>query len=75
MKNSKIRPSPVVNISVNIFLKTVTSIDEKNNIMTSDSYFSARWNDPGLIWDKTNEDFGENPHVFIPSSSIWMPGS
>ena len=64
-----------MNISVNIFLKTVTSIDEKNNIMTSDSYFSARWNDPGLTWDNTSEYFGENPHVFIPSNSIWMPGS
>ena len=36
-----IRPSSTLNIAIKLSLKTVSSIDEKNLVMTSDSFFTG----------------------------------
>jgi hypothetical protein len=54
-------------------LRALSFVDEKNSIITTDSYFTAVWVDSRLIWNKTNPDYGGNKYVFIPASSLWMP--
>ena len=67
----KIRPKSILDVTVRLSLKTVSAIDEKNLIMSSDSYLTAAWHDPKLTWDAQAFD---NEYVLIPSNTIWMPG-
>ena len=39
-----VRPSSTLNITIKLSLKAVSAIDEKNLIMTSDSYFTGTFN-------------------------------
>ena len=54
-------------------LRALSSIDEKNQIMTTDSYLTAQWEDSRLTWDPTDVNYGSNEYVFIPASTLWMP--
>ena len=36
-----VRPSSTLNVTIKLSLKTVSAIDEKNLVMTSDSYFTG----------------------------------
>jgi len=54
-------------------LRALSSIDEKNQIMTTDSYLTAQWTDSRLFWDPNDPNYGGNNYVFIPASTLWMP--
>ena len=54
-------------------LRALSSVDEKNSIITTDSYFTAEWTDSRLSWNLTNVTYGDNKYVFIPATSLWMP--
>ena len=68
-----LRPDYKIEISMQMSLRALSSVDEKNSIITTDSYFTAEWTDTRLIWDPTNVNYGDNQYVFIPASSLWMP--
>ena len=36
-----VRPTSTLNVSIKLSLKTISAIDEKNLVMTSDSYFTG----------------------------------
>jgi len=69
--NSLIRPKDVLDLSFKLNFKQINNIDEKNQILTSNSYFSATWEDSRLAWDPS--DYGGLDNVLIPSSKLWMP--
>ena len=71
--NKLIRPSAQITISIKMALKQITAIDEKNQIMTSDAYFSAQWTDSRLMWDPTNVLYGGNTNVLVTATNLWMP--
>lgn len=66
-----IRPSDQVNVSVQISLKQIVNIDEKNQIMTTSSYLFLQWYDPRLTWTKS--DFNNLELISIPAKQIWLP--
>lgn len=65
-----IRPSESVKISIHLALKKITSLDEKNQILTTSSYLFAKWSDKRLAW---NESIYNRTHVPIYASKIWLP--
>ena len=68
--NPKMRPSNFVYIKVSFSLKQIVSIDEKNQIMTSNSYVAIEWIDPRLIWNPL--DYGNITKCLAPASSLWI---
>ena len=53
-------------------LRALSSVDEINSIITTDSYFTAVWVDSRLSWDPADVNYGDNKYVFIPASSLWV---
>jgi hypothetical protein len=58
-------------ISLSLNLKTIISIDEKKEIMTSAVYITLAYEDPRLSWNITQE--GGVSSLLIPVQSIWYP--
>ncbi len=69
--NKAIRPASTIQMTIKMAIKQISTIDEKNQIMTSDAYFSAQWVDSRLRWDPA--DYGDNDYVLISATSLWMP--
>ena len=46
-----IRPSVSVSILMDIALKQIVAIDERNQFMTTASYLFIKWYDPRLKWN------------------------
>ena len=69
--NKIVRPDDQVKISIKFSVKQIVSFDEKNQIMTSNSFLSLIWTDNRLDWNPTDYDDAEN--ILISSNSIWMP--
>jgi hypothetical protein len=69
--NNAIRPSEKIRIDIKLSLKQISSLDEKNQILTTNSYFACFWSDSRLTWDP--EDYGNVTFVLIQASKLWMP--
>ena len=69
--NSLVRPSSQILIDIKLSFKQISNLDEKNQILTSNSYFACFWSDSRLVWDINS--FGDTHDVLIPSSKLWMP--
>ena len=69
--NSKIRPSPKVEIKMSMSLKQIMTIDEKNQIMTSSSSLSLQWMDTRLVWNSS--DFNNVSEILFPTNQLWTP--
>ena len=69
--NSKIRPNTTVLITMSMSLKQIVSIDEKNQIMTSNSLLSLQWTDTRLSWDPKN--YNNASEILIPVNKLWTP--
>ncbi len=58
-------------------MRQIVSVDEKNQIMTSNIYVVATWTDGRLKWNptaKTNTtNFGNLTEIIMPATSLWMP--
>ena len=66
-----IRPSVSVSILMDIALKQIVAIDEKNQFMTTASYLFIKWYDPRLKW---NSSLSHNiDSVSVLAKSIWLP--
>ena len=66
-----IRPSVSVSILMDIALKQIVAIDERNQFMTTASYLFIKWYDPRLKW---NSSLSHNiDSVSVLAKSIWLP--
>lgn len=65
-----VRPSELVEIEISMSIRQIVSIDEKNQIMTSNGYFSLMWNDTRLDWDVLERPF---PSINVPVTKVWVP--
>jgi hypothetical protein len=66
-----IRPSVSVSILMDIALKQIVAIDEKNQFMTTASYLFIKWYDPRLKW---NSSLSHNiDSISVLAKSIWLP--
>ncbi len=69
--NNIIRPSDNITIDIKLSLKQISSIDEKNQIFTTNSYFGVFWSDSRLKW--VPEDFGNVTYVLLQANKLWTP--
>ena len=69
--NNIIRPSDNITIDIKLSLKQISSIDEKNQIFTTNSYFGVFWFDSRLQWH--SEDFGNVTYVLLQANKLWTP--
>ena len=66
-----IRPSVSVSILMDIALKQIVAIDERNQFMTTASYLFIKWYDPRLKWNsKLSNDVKS---ISVLAKSIWLP--
>jgi hypothetical protein len=69
--DKSIRPSVSVSILMDIALKQIVAIDERNQFMTTASYLFVKWYDPRLKW---NSSLSHNiDSVSVLAKSIWLP--
>ena len=58
-----VRPSSLTSINIKLSIKQINSLDEKNQVLISNSYFSCYWTDSRLAWDP--EAFGTEEVVYF----------
>ncbi|KAM8842013.1 neuronal acetylcholine receptor subunit beta-2-like [Synchiropus picturatus] len=73
--NKLIRPavnkSQQVTISIQVSLSQLISVNEREQIMTTNVWLFQEWNDYRLRWDP--EKYGGIKKLRIPSKHIWLP--
>ena len=69
--DKSIRPSVTVNILMNIALKQIMALDERNMIMTTASYLFVSWNDPRLKWNSTETNDVQT--ISVGAKNVWLP--
>ena len=67
-KNSK-APGQV-NISMQISIKQIVGIQEKDQTITMSVWITQLWNDPRLAFNASQ--FNNLPYTSVPSDKIWM---
>lgn len=63
------RPNETTKISLDLVLKQIVGIDEKNQIVTTSSYLIADWVDPRLVWPNA----GYDDYITLRANQIWLP--
>lgn len=71
--NKYMRPKSKVSIALKFSLKQIPSLDEKNQILTTNGYISHQWTDPRLAWNASL--FNDIESIMLPAKSIWLPDS
>ena len=74
--NKLIRPVKLLAVDLKISLRQIVSVDEKNQIMTSNIYVLAKWTDKRFRWNpysSTNVTYGNLTETILPASSVWVP--
>ena len=76
--NKAIRPVKQLIFNLRTSIRQIVSLDEKNQIMTSNIYIQGTWIDKRLSWDPWNEVngtyiFGNLSEVTIPALNVWLP--
>ena len=66
----RMKPSSNVEIKVSLSLKQIVSLDEKSQLMISNSFLSIEWQDPRLAWNPLDND--NLTRCLVPTSSIWV---
>lgn len=76
--NKAIRPVKQLVFNLRTSIRQIVSLDEKNQIMTSNIYIQGNWIDKRLRWNpwsKVNGTyiFGNLSEVTIPALNVWLP--
>ena len=66
-----IRPSVTVKISMDIALKQIIALDERNQVMITASYLFASWNDSRLKWNSTKTK--DVKTISVGAKNLWLP--
>ncbi|XP_063045979.1 neuronal acetylcholine receptor subunit beta-2-like [Engraulis encrasicolus] len=73
--NKLIRPavnnSQVVTISIQVSLAQLISVNEREQIMTTNCWLTQMWNDYRLVWDP--DEYEGIRKIRLPSQHIWLP--
>ncbi|XP_061164478.1 neuronal acetylcholine receptor subunit alpha-7-like [Saccostrea echinata] len=64
-------PKENVSIAVNIALRQLMKLDEKNQVITLNIWMRLWWNDPFLSWDI--KEYGNITQIILPYSNVWTP--
>jgi hypothetical protein len=66
-----IRPLDRVEINLKISLKQIVDLNERDQIITTSSYFFAEWFDNRLTWNLSA--YNNTYWISMPSKKIWLP--
>lgn len=66
-----VRPSTPVYIFMDISLKQITSIDEKNQLLTLNLYITQYWRDERLAWNLSLHN--DIKWIRVQATKIWVP--
>ncbi|KAG2466800.1 neuronal acetylcholine receptor subunit beta-2 isoform X1 [Polypterus senegalus] len=73
--NKLIRPavnkSQLVTIAIQVSLSQLISVNEREQIMTTNVWLTQEWNDYRLVWDP--QEYDGIKKLRIPSQHIWLP--
>ncbi|XP_058887955.1 neuronal acetylcholine receptor subunit beta-2-like [Acipenser ruthenus] len=73
--NKLIRPavnrSQLVTIAIQVSLSQLISVNEREQIMTTNVWLTQEWNDYRLMWDP--QEYEGIKKLRIPSQHIWLP--
>ena len=69
--DKSIRPTVSVSILMDIALKQIVAIDERNQFMTTASYLFIKWYDPRLKWNSTLSNNVKS--ISVLAKSLWLP--
>ncbi|XP_048736461.1 neuronal acetylcholine receptor subunit alpha-7-like [Ostrea edulis] len=60
-----------VSIAVNIGLRQLMELDEKNQVIKLNIWMRLWWNDPFLSWNKS--EYGNITQIILPFANVWTP--
>lgn len=60
-----------VNVSLNIALRQIINLDEKDQVLKTNVWVRMGWNDCQLRWNVT--DYNGVDHLRVPYSAVWIP--
>ena len=63
--------SDTVNVSVDVFIMSIHSIDEKDQTFTLRGFLEVKWTDQFLKWSP--QDFGDVTKINVKNEHIWLP--
>ena len=63
--------SGTVNVSVDIYIMSINSIDEKGQTFTLRGFLEVKWTDQFLTWRPN--DFGGVKKINVKNENIWLP--
>ncbi|KAI3389620.1 hypothetical protein SNEBB_001334 [Seison nebaliae] len=66
-----VRPADQVNIKFRVILNAIISLDERDQILTTNIFLDHKWIDQRLKWNP--QDFNNISSLRIPAPSIWVP--
>ena len=64
------KPPGKVNISMQISIKQIVGIQEKDQTITLSVWITQLWNDPRLAFNSAR--FNNLPYTTVPSDKLWM---
>lgn len=67
----KVDQNTPLQISVTMYLMTITKFDEVDETIVILGGMGCSWNDAGIFWDPTS--YGNKIYTVLPSEKIWTP--
>lgn len=64
-------PHDAINVSFNIKLMQVLSVDERDQKVTTQVYYSMRWKNEFLVWDP--KKWGNIDLLLVKPNKVWIP--
>jgi hypothetical protein len=58
-------------VNIEVSLRQIVSLDEKNQILTTNIYMYLYWNDPRLSWNPAN--YSNVQLIQIQANKVWLP--
>ncbi|CAI5446146.1 unnamed protein product [Caenorhabditis angaria] len=66
-----VHPKTPINVTFVFSLTQIIDVDERNQILTTNSWVRLHWQDYKLVWDPC--EFANVTKMHIPSDKIWKP--
>ena len=58
-------------VEYDVSLHQIIDVDEKNQILTTNCWITAKWIDSHLTWNAS--DFGDISTIRLPYDRVWLP--
>ena len=58
-------------VTILLSLKQIVSLDEKNQILTTNFYLMLKWGDPRLMWNPL--EYNNISSIIVPANKFWLP--